>query len=113
MEPKSKYSTTGLRRLFNATGYSYKGIRAALESEAAVRQEFMLSLILVPAAFFLAQTLSQLILLLLSVLLVIVIELLNTSVEYAIDRIGTEHHELSGKAKDIASAAVFSDWSNS
>jgi len=106
MEQKP-FTSKGLARIFNATGYSFQGIRRAWKTEAAVRQEFMLAALLLPVAFFIAQSLSQLILLGLSLFLVVITELLNTAIEYCIDRIGSERHELSGAAKDIASAAVF------
>lgn len=106
MEHK-KFTATGFLRIFNATGYSFKGIKRAWKTEAAVRQEFVIALVMFPVAFVIAQTLSQLILLVLSLFIVVITELLNTSIEYAIDRIGPERHDLSGAAKDIASAAVF------
>jgi diacylglycerol kinase (ATP) len=106
MEEKP-YTAKGLSRIFNATGYSFKGIRRAWTTEAAVRQEFILAAVMLPVAFFVAQSLSQLILLGLSLFLVVITELLNTAIEYCIDRIGSERHDLSGAAKDIASAAVF------
>jgi diacylglycerol kinase (ATP) len=105
--PRKSFSKTGVKRIWNATGYSFKGIQAAWSSEAAVRQELFLAAIFIPVAFWLAATLAQLISLLLSVFLVLIIELLNTAIEYTVDRVSTELHELSGKAKDIASAAVF------
>lgn len=106
MEQKP-FTAKGLLRIFNATGYSFKGIKRAWTTEAAVRQEFILALVMLPVAFVNAQSLAQLILLVLSLFIVVITELLNTSIEYCIDRIGTERHDLSGAAKDIASAAVF------
>ena len=106
MEQK-KFTATGFLRIFNATGYSFKGIKRAWKTEAAVRQEFMLAAFLLPLAFVLAQSLAQVVVMILSLFIVVITELLNTSIEYAIDRIGSEHHDLSGAAKDIASAAVF------
>lgn len=106
MEQK-QFTTKGLLRIFNATGFSFKGIKRAWTTEAAVRQEFMLALIMLPIAFVIAQSLAQVLLLVLSLFIVVITELLNTSIEYAIDRIGTERHDLSGASKDIASAAVF------
>ncbi|NVK39334.1 MAG: diacylglycerol kinase [Gammaproteobacteria bacterium] len=106
MEQK-KFTATGLLRIFNATGYSFKGIKRAWKTEAAVRQEFLLALVLVPVAVCLAQSVTQLALMLLSLFIVVITELLNTAIEYVVDRIGTERHDLSGAAKDIASAAVF------
>lgn len=106
MEQK-KFTATGLLRIFNATGYSFKGIQRAWKTEAAVRQEFLLALVLVPVAICIAQSVTQVALMLLSLFIVVIIELLNTAIEYVVDRIGTERHDLSGAAKDIASAAVF------
>lgn len=106
MEHK-KFTATGVIRIFNATGYSFKGIQRAWKTEAAVRQEFLLALVMLPIAFVIAQSLAQLLILGLSLFIVVITELLNTSLEYAIDRIGSEHHDLSGASKDIASAAVF------
>lgn len=106
MEQK-EFTTKGLLRIFNATGFSFKGIKRAWTTEAAVRQEFILALIMLPIAFVIAQSLAQVLLLVLSLFIVVITELLNTSIEYAIDRIGTERHDLSGASKDIASAAVF------
>lgn len=102
-----QFTATGLLRIFNATGYSFKGIQRAWKTEAAVRQEFLLALIMLPIAFCVAQSLTQVVLLVLSLFIVVITELLNTSIEYAIDRIGSEKHDLSGASKDIASAAVF------
>jgi len=104
---KKQFTTTGFLRIFKATGFSFKGIKRAWTTEAAVRQEFMLALVLAPIAFLIAQDLAQLVLLILSLFIVVITELLNTSIEYAIDRIGSERHDLSGASKDIASAAVF------
>jgi len=104
---QKKFTTTGLLRIFNATGFSFKGIKRAWTTEAAVRQEFMLALVLAPLAFVLAQSLGQVLAMLMSLFVVVITELLNTSIEYAIDRIGSERHDLSGASKDIASAAVF------
>lgn len=106
MEQK-QFTAKGFLRIFNATGYSFKGIKRAWTTEAAVRQEFMLALIMLPIAFVIAQSLAQLLILVLSLFIVVITELLNTSIEYCIDRIGAERHDLSGAAKDIASAAVF------
>jgi diacylglycerol kinase (ATP) len=102
----------GFRRIYNATLYSLAGVRAAFRSEAAFRQELILSLILVPLAFWVGTTAVERALLIGSCLLVLITELLNTSIEVVVDRISAEHHEMSGRAKDIGSAAVFvSLWS--
>lgn len=96
----------GLKRLLAATGFSLAGIRTAWRSEEAFRQEVVLAAVLLPAAWWLGTTAVERLLLAASVLLVLIVELLNTAVEYTVDRIGTDHHELSGRAKDIGSAAV-------
>jgi len=106
MEQK-QFTAKGLLRIFNATGYSFQGIKRAWRTEAAVRQEFILALVLLPVAVVIAQSVIQLVLMLLSLFIVIITELLNTAIEYVVDRIGSERHDLSGAAKDIASAAVF------
>ena len=96
---------TGFDRLWHATGYSLAGLRAAW-GETAFRLEALLSLVLLPAAFWLGRTWIEAALLAGSVLLVMIVELLNTAIESAIDRIGPEWHPLSKRAKDMASAAV-------
>ena len=95
------------RRILSAGINSFKGLKDAVLHEESFRVEVILSLILVPAAIFVAVDYLQLILLILSVLLVLVVELLNTGIEIVVDRIGSEFHKLSGRAKDIGSAAVF------
>jgi len=97
----------GLRRIWNAARYSLAGLRAAWLHEAAFRQELLLCLVLVPAAFWVGGNAVERALLVGSCLLVLVVELLNSAVEAAIDRIGNERHPLSGRAKDLGSAAVF------
>ena len=98
-------SRTGLNRLWHATGYSLNGLRAGWE-EAAFRLEAQLAIVLVPLAFWLGRDWVQTTLLVGSVMLVMIVELLNTAVEAAIDRIGPEWHDLSKRAKDMGSAAV-------
>ena len=98
---------TGLRRVWNAFHYSLDGLRAAYTCEDAFRQEFWLALILVTVAIFIPVSGVERALMIGSVLLVLVVELLNSAVEAAIDRIGLERHQLSKRAKDIGSAAVF------
>jgi diacylglycerol kinase (ATP) len=95
----------GLSRVFHAGGYSIQGLKAGWY-ETAFRQEALASLVLLPLAFWLGKTWVETALLAGSVLLVMIVELLNTSVESAIDRIGPEWHELSKRAKDMGSAAV-------
>lgn len=98
--------STGFRHLVNSTRYSLKGLRAAFREEAAFRQELALCVILLPLAIWLGREPVEWILLIGSCLLVLIVELLNSAVENVVDRIGPEHHELSGRAKDIGSAAV-------
>jgi diacylglycerol kinase (ATP) len=97
----------GLRRVWNATLYSVAGIQAAWKDEAAFRQEVVLCLLLIPAAFWVGSNAVERALLIGSCLFVLVVELLNSAVEAAIDRIGEDVHRLSGLAKDMGSAAVF------
>lgn len=104
MKPQNK---ADFQRVINATKYSMKGLKAAYLYEAAFRQEVWLSCILIPLGFYLGNGTIEKILLVGSVLLVLVAELLNSAVENVVDRIGSEFHELSGRAKDIGSAAVF------
>ena len=96
----------GLQRLMNAFAYSADGFKAAFGSEQAFRQECYLAIIGIPLAFFLPVTLSQSLALSVSILFLMIVELLNSAIESAIDRIGMEIHPLSKKAKDVASAAV-------
>ena len=96
---------TGLNRVLHATGYSLAGLRAGW-GETAFRQEAVAAMVLLPAAFWLGQTWIETALLAASVVLVMVVELLNTAIETAIDRIGPEWHDLSKRAKDMGSAAV-------
>lgn len=96
---------TGFSRLWHATGYSLAGLRAGWD-EAAFRLEACLAIVLVPLAFWLGRSWEQVALLAGSVLLVMIVELLNTAVESAIDRIGPEWHDLSKRSKDMGSAAV-------
>jgi diacylglycerol kinase (ATP) len=97
---------TGFSRVWHATRYSMAGLRAGWE-EAAFRVEACLSFVMLPLAFFIGAGWVEVALLAGSVLLVLIVELLNTAVEAAIDRIGLERHPLSKRAKDMGSAAVF------
>jgi diacylglycerol kinase (ATP) len=96
---------TGLSRIWHAAGYSMAGLRAGW-SETAFRQEVLAAVVLVPASFWLGRDWVETALLAGSVLLVMIVELLNTGIETAIDRIGPEWHDLSKRAKDMGSAAV-------
>lgn len=97
---------TGLRRLFNAFTYSYAGLRAAYQHEDAFRQELWLAVVLIPLACFLPSTGIGKALMIASVLLVIIVELINSAIEATVDRISLENHILAKRAKDIGSAAV-------
>jgi diacylglycerol kinase (ATP) len=98
---------TGVRRIINATFFSFAGLRTAWRSEAAFRQECLLCIVLLPTACWLGQDATQRSLLIGVCLLVLIVELLNTAVEFVVDRVSTDHHLLSGQAKDLGSAAVF------
>ena len=98
---------TGFTRVYKAAFYSYKGFISATRTEAAFQQELVLALILIPLAFWLDVTTVERVLLVVAVVLVLIVELLNTAVEAVVDRVGTEKHELAGMAKDLGSAAVF------
>jgi diacylglycerol kinase (ATP) len=98
---------TGLRRVWNAFGYSCAGLRAAYTCEDAFRQEALLAVLLVPLALWLPTSGVGHGLLVGSVLLVLIVELLNSAVEAAVDRVSLENHRLAKRAKDIGSAAVF------
>lgn len=102
-----KPGKTGIRRVMDATGYSFQGLKAAWLNEAAFRQELLLSAILSISAFFLPVTTLERVLMIGSLFLVLIVELINSSIEAAVDRVGDDWHELSGRAKDIGSAAVF------
>lgn len=97
---------TGIKRIVLAGGYSLKGFHAALTNEAAFRQEVLLAIIMVPAAFWLPVERIERVLMIASIFLVMVVELLNSAIETIVDRISLERHELSGRAKDLGSAAV-------
>lgn len=96
----------GLRRVFYATGYSCKGLKAAFKSEAAIRQELVLLMVAIVILCFLDLPLLERLVMFASVVLVLVVELINSAIETVVDRISLEHNELSGRAKDIGSAAV-------
>ncbi len=96
-----------LRRLIDATRYSFKGLASAWKHEPAFRTEIALTPFILSAALLLPENASESLLLLGSWILVLIVELLNSAIEAIVDRIGPETHELSGRAKDLASAAVF------
>ena len=103
--PDAQKGRTGLQRVWHAFGYSLAGLRAGWR-ETAFRQEAVASLVMIPLAFWLGQGWVEVVLLAGVVLIVMIVELLNTGVESAIDRIGPEWHDLSKRAKDMGSAAV-------
>ena len=97
---------TGIDRIVRATGYSWSGLRAAYTGESAFRQETWLAVVMVPASFWVGRNWVEVTLLAGSVLLVMIVELLNSGLEAAIDRVSYERHDLSKRAKDLGSAAV-------
>ncbi len=98
---------TGLTRVWNAFHYSMAGLAAAYRNEDAFRQEAWLAAVLIPLALFLPVSALGKALMIASVLLVIIVELVNSALEAAVDRISLDHHHLAKRAKDIGSAAVF------
>ncbi|ASJ97145.1 diacylglycerol kinase [Shewanella marisflavi] len=104
MKPENNH---GIKRIFRATGFSIQGLKLAWQSEAAFRQELILVAFMLPVAFLLDVTVVERILLIMTLMIVLIVELLNSAIEAVVDRIGPEIHPLSGQAKDIASAAVF------
>ena len=99
--------TQGIKRVINATIYSAQGFRAAYSHEEAFRQELFLALVLIPAGLWLGDSGLEKAALVGVLFIVLIVELLNSGIEATVDRIGLEHHELSKRAKDIGSAAVF------
>lgn len=99
-------NTTGLTRIIKAAGYSWKGVRAAWLNEAAFRQESVAVILAIVVACWLDVDAITRVLLIGSVVLVMIVEILNSAIEAVVDRIGTDFHELSGRAKDMGSAAV-------
>jgi len=96
-----------IRRVMRATIFSLQGLRWAWKYEQAIRQEMLIFIALIPIVLWLDVTPADRLMMLGSWSLVIIVELLNSAVEATVDRIGIEHHKLSGRAKDIGSAAVF------
>jgi diacylglycerol kinase (ATP) len=95
-----------MARLIAASRNSLRGMRDAFRYEAAFRQELALTAVLLPLSFWLAQTVVEWLLLVMPLFLLLMVELLNSAIENTVDRIGDEHHELSRRAKDMASAAI-------
>jgi len=100
-------SLTDIGRIVRATGYSISGLRAALRKEAAFRQEVILFVILAPLGFWLGRNGIERALLVGCLFVVLIVELLNSGLEATVDRISKKHHKLSGRAKDMGSAAVY------
>ena len=96
----------GIARIIAAAGNSIRGIRDAWQYESAFRQDTALSTLLLLLSFWLAQTLVEWLLLIMPLFLLLIVEILNSAIENTVDRIGEEHHILSGRAKDMASSAV-------
>lgn len=103
----ASHGPLGLQRIINAWGYSMAGFRACFKHEQALRQEVYALILLIPLGLWLGEDGVERALLVASLLLVPLVELLNSAIEAVVDRFGGEQHELSGRAKDIGSAAVF------
>ncbi|WP_337023895.1 MULTISPECIES: diacylglycerol kinase [unclassified Pantoea] len=99
-------NVTGIQRIVNAAGYSWQGLRAAWKHEAAFRQEAIAALVAIVVACWLDVDAISRVLMIGSVVLVIIVEILNSAIEAVVDRIGQERHPLAGRAKDMGSAAV-------
>ena len=102
-----KPGNTGLKRIVLAARFSAQGIASAWRHEAAFRLELIAAVLLTPAAFWLGRDAMEILMLLMSLVFILIVELLNSAIEATVDRIGAEHHELAGRAKDMGSAAVF------
>lgn len=106
MKDVFKPNGLGIKRIFKATYCSYLGFKAAFIEEAAFRQELLLCIILLPISFWLASSVLHWALLVSTLLIILIVELLNSAIEALTDRVSTERHVLSGRAKDMGSAAV-------
>lgn len=102
----AKTGATGITRIINAAGYSWSGLKAAYTNEAAFRQELWLVIVLTPVAITFGPSYADKAILLASLIFILVIEILNSALEAVVDRFGDEIHPLSGRAKDMGSAAV-------
>jgi diacylglycerol kinase (ATP) len=103
----AEQGVSGRQRIINAIGFSYAGLISTFKNEAVSRQQLVLTVILMPVARWLDQGIVEKVLLISFLLPVLIVELIKSAIESAIDRIGIEQHELSARAKDTASAAVF------
>jgi diacylglycerol kinase (ATP) len=101
------HKATGLRRLVNAMSYSLSGLVLSWQDEAAFRQEVILAIVLVSVAFMVPVDVTQRVLLVASIMLVLVVELINSAIEATVDRVSLDIHPLAKRAKDMGSAAVF------
>lgn len=108
----NKPGNKGVKRIVKATGYSMLGFKAAYKHEEAFRQELYLVILMTPLAFYLGDSAIERSLMIGSLMLVLIAELLNSAIEALVDRVGIELHILSGRAKDIGSAAVFVSLTN-
>jgi len=102
----AKTGATGITRIINAAGYSWLGFKAAFKHEAAFRQELGLTLVLTPVALYYGPSYADKAILMASLVFILLVEILNSALEAVVDRHGDEKHELSGRAKDMGSAAV-------
>ena len=109
---RTRKGQTGLRRIWNALFNTVDGIKAALWHEAAFRQEVLLAAVLIPVALTFSVGAAGKAMMIASILLVLVVELLNSALEAAVDRVSLDRHELSKRAKDLGSAAVFLSLAN-
>ena len=107
LDQGGKPGRTGLARVWAATRYSWLGLKAAYRHEAAFRQELWVSVVLAALAVLLADTFGHFVALTAPLVIVLVVELVNSAIESIVDRVSPDHHELSGRAKDMGSAAVF------
>ncbi|MFT4861597.1 MAG: diacylglycerol kinase (ATP) [Pseudohongiellaceae bacterium] len=107
VEIKPPRKKTGIRRIIAATKYSIDGLKLAAKTESAFKQELIASLFLLPLAIWLGENAIEQSLLIASVVMIMIVELLNTAVEAVVDRVSSDFHELSRQAKDLGSAAVF------
>ena len=97
----------GIKKIFFAFIYSAKGLKACYKSEFAFRLEVWLAIVLIPMGYLLGESKVERVLLIIPILIVLIVEMLNSAIEAVVNRISMEHHELSGFSKDVASAAVF------
>lgn len=107
-----KPGNTGFGRLLRAFGFSVRGFNAAFRNEAAFRQELGFFIVMAPLAFWFGESGIEIAILLGCLFIVLIVELLNSAIEAVVDRVSFEEHELSGRAKDLGSAAVFVSLAN-